>query len=78
MVVEWIVNERGSAATEVEVEIREFDGITFTTESTYCAPSDAQVLLTMSCEVPFSVLTSLPYHLPYGSSIYARVKVTNA
>jgi hypothetical protein len=32
----------------------------------------------MSCEVPFSVLTSLPYNLPYGSSIYARVKVTNA
>lgn len=31
----------------------------------------------MSCAVPFSVLTSLPYKLKYGSSIYAKVSATN-
>lgn len=31
----------------------------------------------MSCAVPFSVLTSAPYSLPYGSSIFARVTATN-
>jgi hypothetical protein len=77
VVIEWDIVARGSPVTSVQVWIRESDGLTFTTESIYCIPNDATVLSTMSCSVPFSVLISEPYSLPYGSSVFAKVAATN-
>ncbi len=49
------------------VKIRQSDGITFTTEASYC-----NVLLS-TCSVPISVLQAAPYNLAWGDSIYATV-----
>lgn len=77
VVIEWTVIDRGSPITSVQVWIRESDGLTFTTESTYCVSNDATVLSAMSCSVPVSALITDPYNLPFGSSIYAKVTATN-
>lgn len=77
VVIEWTVVERGSPATSIEVQIRESDGLTYTIESSYCISDDSTVLATMSCSVPVATLISSPYNLPYGSSVFAKVSVTN-
>lgn len=64
--------------TSFLVQVREVDGVTFTTEYVYCTEDDATVLSSQSCSIPISVLTSAPYELPYGSSIVVRVTATNA
>ena len=51
--------------------------MTFTSEQTYCAPTDATVIADRSCTVPISTLQAAPYNLPWGSHIYARVSATN-
>ena len=65
--------ERGSPVTDIVVEVRESDGLSYSVETTYCSTSVEGVLQTLSCEVPVSHLVAEPYNIPYGSQIYAKV-----
>lgn len=42
-----------------------------------CDGSDSTILANKLCVVPITTLRSAPYDLPWGSSIYAKVKATN-
>lgn len=77
VVISWQCDDRGSPITAYLVQIRESNGITFTTEFVNCKEDKASVLTQSSCSVPITTLLNAPYNLPYGSSIFARVTATN-
>ena len=71
IIVSWSVDDRGSLVSAFDVKIRETDGLTYTSESLICQPSDTVILAELKCSIPISTLITAPYNLPYGSSIYA-------
>lgn len=76
--IQWVVPYDGSSAiTSYNIVIRESDGVTFTEDSVNCNGADATVIAEFSCSVLISDLIVAPYHLPWGSSIYAKVIATN-
>lgn len=66
-----------STITSYNIVIRESDGVTFTEDTVNCNGADATVIAEFSCSVLISDLIIAPYHLPWGSSIFAKVIATN-
>jgi hypothetical protein len=58
------------------ITIRESDYFTYT-ETAECDGSTTDVISTATCRVSFDALIAFPYELPWGSSVYAKVKATN-
>ena len=76
--VEWTIPYDGSSSiTSYKIVIRESDCLTFTEEAVNCNGSDETVIAAHSCSVLIADLIVAPYHLPWGSSIYAKVTATN-
>jgi hypothetical protein len=50
----------------------------YTMDLVNCDGSTDSIRLAASCSVPISVLITSPYHLPWGSNIYAKVIAYNA
>lgn len=44
IIISWNVNDRGSPITQILVEIRESDGLTYTAETTACIQDDAAII----------------------------------
>jgi hypothetical protein len=42
-----------------------------------CSGADATVVANAECSVPISSLTSAPFNLEFGDSVYAKVRATN-
>lgn len=78
LTITWTVSFDGSSSiTGYEIKIREQDGVTFTEDAINCNGLEAQIISSLSCSVPISVLIIAPYSLPWGSSIYATVSAIN-
>lgn len=57
--------------------IRQVDGVTYSTELTSCDGSSITVLTAETCTIPTSTLLAAPFNLPWGSSIFAKVRASN-
>jgi hypothetical protein len=55
----------------------ESDGATYSLELNYCDGGRPAILLAAKCTTTVETLRSLPFSLPWGSSIYAKVVATN-
>jgi hypothetical protein len=76
--ITWVIPYDGSTLiTGYFVTIRHNDGLTFSEESTNCDGLDSTIISEYSCSVLISDLLVAPYHLPYGSSVYAKVMAIN-
>jgi hypothetical protein len=65
---------QGSDITGYEIHIQESDGVTFTEELTDC---NRLTSATLTCTVPVITLTTTPYSIAWGESIYAKVAAIN-
>ena len=78
VVITWAaMNNGGSPITSYTITIRQIDGVTYTTELGNCNGSSPSVVSALSCTIPIATLTSSPFNLPWGSSVYAKVVATN-
>jgi hypothetical protein len=57
--------------------IRHGDGLNFSTELETCNGSDSAIISARSCVVPVNLLRTAPFSLEWGSSIWAKITVTN-
>lgn len=67
----------GQAVNGYTILIRQVDELTFTEELNYCSGASLTVINTKTCTIPISVLTALPYNLPWGESVWAKVQARN-
>lgn len=80
MQVHWVAAFNGGThITEYEIEIRAVDGVAFFKDEIGggCDGTQPEVVANKECSVLVSTLLSPPFDIPYGSSIYARVKAHN-
>jgi hypothetical protein len=76
--ISWTApSDNGAEITSYLVTIRHSDGVTFSEDSVACDASLSSIILATSCDVPLSTLTSAPYNLLFGDSVYAKVVATN-
>lgn len=76
VIISWTEPDNGgSPITSYTVYIRESNGVTFTTELSYCDGSD--YVETRQCTIPVAVLRAEPFNLEWGASVFARVYATN-
>ncbi len=77
VLISWIMQDTGgSVITSYTVKIRQSDNATYTSTS-LCDGTSAQVVSDKSCLVPVAALTTPPFNLPWGSSVFANVLATN-
>jgi hypothetical protein len=57
--------------------IRYGDGVNYSTELVNCNGSGSEIISAQSCVVPVNVLRTAPFSLEWGSSIWAKISVTN-
>jgi hypothetical protein len=75
--IDWTIPYDGSSPiTKYLVELKAIDG-TWAEEIVNCNGQMTHVINDHSCRVLISDLIKAPYHLPWGSSVYARVTATN-
>jgi hypothetical protein len=75
VVITWVEPfNQGSDITGYEIKIRQSDGVTFTEELTDC---NRLTSATLTCTVPVITLTTTPYSIAWGESIYAKVAAIN-
>jgi hypothetical protein len=75
VIVTWTAPDNGgSIITGYTVSIRESDDVTYTTELTNC---DMTSSTATTCTVPVTTLSSTPFSLAWGTSVYAKVIATN-
>jgi hypothetical protein len=70
-------SDGGSPITSYRIWIREEDETAFTQELTDCNGSIATIIDELSCTVRITQLLVAPFHLPWGSSIHAKVDTQN-
>lgn len=67
----------GSAITAYTVKVRQVDEVTLTEPGTYCDGTTQTVINTRTCTIPVHVVTSSPYNLAWGQSVWATVTAHN-
>lgn len=78
MKITWVIPYDGSSPiTGYFVTIRHNDDLTFSEEVTNCQGSDSAIITEHSCSVLISDLIVAPYHLSWGSSVFAKVIAIN-
>ena len=76
--ITWVTPYDGSSIiTSYHITIRHNDDLTFSEESTNCLGTESTIITEHSCSVLISDLIVAPYHLAWGSSIYAKVMAVN-
>jgi hypothetical protein len=63
--------------TSYSITMRQSDGVTYTANAN-CDGTNSAVISSTSCTVPISSITSTPFLLVWGSSVFASVTATNA
>jgi hypothetical protein len=77
--IDWTIPYDGSTPiTGYIITIRHQDGITYTEETANCNGLDLTIITDHQCAVLISDLIKAPYHLPWGSSIFAKVIAINS
>lgn len=66
----------GSPILSYTISIRESDYFTYSTTAE-CDGTDATIISETQCRVTFDALIVFPFELPWGSSVYAKIKATN-
>ena len=75
--ITWVLPDTGgSEILSAKIMIKQADG-SFSEEMTNCDGSNSGILAASTCAVPISVLRASPYDQPWGSSIFAKITVTN-
>lgn len=59
------------------IQIRQADNVTFSEYNATCNGSNTTIVSMRSCNVSIAILTSSPYSLVWGSSVFAQVSATN-
>ena len=78
MRINWVtVDDGGYPPITFEIAIRKSDGITYSTELNYCDGSNVDIVAVTTCSIPVYVLRGAPFNLPWGSSIWAKVRSAN-
>ena len=67
----------GTNLTSYTILILESDGLTYTELLSECDGTDTTILEDNTCTVLISTLRAAPYSLPYGQSIYIKVRASN-
>jgi hypothetical protein len=69
----------GTIITAYEVQVLHSDGVTFSTELTFCnARTDATIINNRYCVIPVSTLSAAPFNLVQGDIVKARVLAANS
>lgn len=58
--------------------IRDFNGITYNTQLTYCNGSNPAIVAATTCSIPVSVLLASPFSLTWGTDVYVKIIATNS
>ncbi len=66
------LSTNGAAISAYKLEIMQSD-YTYSLETTYCDGTNSTVISNQYCDLPMSVLTSSPFSLTAGSTVYAQV-----
>jgi hypothetical protein len=75
VIFNWVAPENGgSFITGYTVTLRLTDGISYTTETTYC---DMTISTDTTCTIPVTVFRTAPFSFDWGTDIYANVFATN-
>jgi hypothetical protein len=67
----------GQAITAYQILIQQSDMTTFTESVLYCDGTKLTVVNTRICTIPLNVLIAQPFNLPWGASVWAKVKAVN-
>lgn len=57
--------------------VRQNDGFSYTEDVVSCDGSDSGILTALECTIPTTTLTSAPYSLSLGNSVFAKIVATN-
>lgn len=78
VVIDWTAPYNGgSAITSYTIEIRTADITVYSVDSVDCDGNDQTIIVQTTCTVPVATLLALPYQVPWGASIYAKIYATN-
>lgn len=78
MRINWVtVDDGGSPPITFEIVIRKSDGVTYSTELNYCDGTDTGIVAATTCSIPVTILRAAPFNLPWGSSVWAKIRSTN-
>jgi hypothetical protein len=69
--------DNGSEILTYILTIRQTDGTTFSQDLTDCDAQNNEIVSASQCTIPLATLTTSPFSLSYGESVYARVVATN-
>lgn len=76
--VSWVAPvDNGSAISSYLITLRQSDDLTFTEDIVSCDGTQSDIVSQAQCDVPLATLTSAPYSLVYGESVFARVIAIN-
>lgn len=79
VVIEWVEPAaNGSPLLGYRIEIRQSDGVTFSEELTNCDGTVYAVKTNTACTIPLDSLTSAPFSLTMGMSVYVQVTAYNS
>jgi hypothetical protein len=71
---DWVLpSSGGSPIIGFRVFIGHSDLVTYTQDLVNCNGVQADIIASVSCEVPITALRQNPFNLPWGSSVYAYV-----
>lgn len=77
VLIQWTAPyDGGSPISSYTITIRESDYFTYS-EAPECDGTTSDVITNTECRVAFDTLVSFPFELPWGSSVYAKVRASN-
>jgi hypothetical protein len=79
IVISWTapLSTNGAAISAYQILIRQSDGTTFTQDTTNCNGALASIRDALTCSIPMTALTSAPWSLATGASVFARIIAIN-
>jgi hypothetical protein len=77
VIIDWVApSDSGSTITSYRITLQQSDAV-FSQDMVNCDGTVASIVSAQQCTVPISVLTSAPYSLSFGNSIFAKVVAIN-
>jgi hypothetical protein len=78
IIVTWTAPYNGATAiTAYSITIKTSDGVSYLADEINCNGATPSIIASRSCTIPVGTLTTTPFNLPWGASIYAKVSATN-
>ena len=75
VVITWTSNYNGgSSVTSYSITIISSDGSNYYGDSASCSGGNPAVF---TCSVPIATLKAIPFNLPWGASVFAKVSAVN-